>query len=253
MVKIVTEGCDLFFNTMGFGVHKNAMQFQLFLCLLNICFSFWPIICYLIYTSDIHVVFWLGPLPQIVNLAVPVCLLTLNLGVNFFQLCGQNLRAKTARIGCFSQFLIIGCFMLGGGFAVFTEAEVKSNEIINHCGETEQTRMLEQEWERANAFHAECDASRRMEVTQCPGFRDEFPDDVFIDYLYQLEFEFMCTGFCKFDAKPLFNRDALPGVRCATMIGNHVASIAGTVGTPTILLGAALSTVGVLLSQYDHL
>lgn len=253
MVKIVTDGCDFMFNSLGFGVHDNIMQFQMFLCLLNIIFSFWPIVCYLIYTSDIHVVFWLGALPMLVNLSVPILLFTLNMGVNFFQFCGKNLRAKATRLGCFGQFLIIGAIMFAGGLAVFVLAEEKAREIIHDCGNTEQTRMLEQEWEKADTFYAECDPNRERELTSCPDFEKEFPKRVFVDYLYQLEYEFECTGFCRFDALPLFNKNALPGVRCASMIGTHVSSLAMTVGVPTMALGAGLIYVGILLSQYDHL
>jgi hypothetical protein len=74
MVRVINEGCDKVFNYLGFGAHKNSAKFQLFLCVVNVIFSAWPIACYVLYAKDIHVRFWLGKYPQYANLAVPVCM-----------------------------------------------------------------------------------------------------------------------------------------------------------------------------------
>eukprot|EP00397_Hematodinium_sp_SG-2012_P036896 GEMP01039893.1.p1 GENE.GEMP01039893.1~~GEMP01039893.1.p1 ORF type:complete len:154 (+),score=22.64 GEMP01039893.1:385-846(+) len=132
-MKVVNDICDFFFSLLQSGVHKNSHNLQLFICFFNVVLSAWPLCCYLIYSTDIHVIFWLGETPQYVNLAVPICLVCLNLGVNFFQ-CFST-RAKSARIGCCSMFLLLGLtlFMLGGYVAM--EAEVKAKELRGEeCG-----------------------------------------------------------------------------------------------------------------------
>lgn len=253
MVKYITIGCDFFFNTLGFGAHegKNAYNFQLFLCLMNVTLSAWPIVCYIIYTSDIHVVLWLGSTPQYVNLMVPLVLLVLNIGVNVFQMCHYT--GQCARVGCFTLFLVLGALLLAAGGFVFVQAEAKAAELIDACGSTPLPRKIELEWQKLNRFYQECSPERKVDIVQCPGFSKQFPNRVFVDYIESLEYEFNCVGFCKFWAKPLFNQNADLATRCATSIGEHVGSIAWSVGAPTAAIGVALVTIGSLLSGYDHL
>lgn len=253
MVKIVNQICDYLFNEiLGFGAHDNVYQFQGFLCLMNILLSSWPILCYFIYSTDFHVVFWLGPVPQYVNLMVPVCLLCLNLGVNYFGFFNKSM-AHTARLSCFLLFLIIGSVLLGAGLYVVTIAEQAANELIAECGQTTLTAKLDGEWARLNAFYDACDPTRKKEITQCPGFSETFPNRVYINYLEQLEYEFQCVGFCQFWAKPIFSEDAELGKRCASTLGKHVGAVSAMVGFPTAIQGAAMILIGICLSGYEHL
>lgn len=252
MVKFVTEICDTLFNSMGFGVHDNVYQFQGFLCLLNIILSAWPLLCYFIYSTDIHIVFWLGPVPQYVNLMVPVCMLTLNLGVNYFGVFNKQ-RAGDARCGCFLLFVLVGSALLGGGLYVVMIAEGAATDLTTNCGQTALTGKLDSEWARLNAFYEACDPKRQVEVTQCRGFSKTFPNRVYVNYLESLEYEFDCVGFCQFWAKPIFADDAQLGTRCATVLGQHVGTVSGLVGFPTAIQGAIMIGIGICLSGYDHL
>lgn len=251
MVKVINNMCDLFFNYLNIGAHSGGQQFQLFLCLMNIALSAWPLMCYILYTTDVHIVFWIGEVPQYVNLLVPASLLLLNLGVNFFTLV--HVSANNARIGCFSLFLVLGSIMLGAGLYVTMIASSTSAELTQECGKTPLTAKVEGEWQRLNKFYEDCDPQRKKVVTQCSGFSKEFPNRVFINYLEELEYEFDCVGFCKFWAKPIFNSGSELGNRCASAIGEHVASIEFMVGTPTSVVGAGLLYIGLLLAGYDHL
>jgi len=252
MVKVINIGCDYFFNFLGFGAHEGkAYNFQLFLCLLNIILSAWPIICYFLYSTDVHVVFWLGPTPQYVNLMVPVVLIFLNIGVNIFQCC--NFQAHCARVGCFTLFFVLGAILTGAGLYVFTMAEGKATELIHHCGTDPVARKLEAEWQKLNAFYTNCDPQRKSLITQCPGYTEAFPSKVFANYLESIEYEFSCVGFCEFWAKPLYNTQADLAIRCASALGEHVGTVAETIGTPTAFLGLSLIFIGVLLSGYEHL
>jgi hypothetical protein len=251
MVKVINDVCDLFFNYLGFGAHTQYYQFQLFLCLLNVALSAWPLMCYALYTSDVHIVFWIGEIPQYVNLMVPLCLVTLNIGVNYFSLVKSS--ASSARIGCFMLFVTIGALMLGMGLYVAMIATESSAELTEQCGKTPLTAKVEGEWQRLNKFYEECDPKRKKVVTQCPGFSKEFPNRVFVNYLESLEYEYDCVGFCKFWAKPIFNEGAEMGNRCASAIGEHVGTIEFTVGTPTAMVGAGLLYIGLMLAGYDHL
>lgn len=251
MGKYVNEGCDFFFNYLNVGAQKNSFNFQLFLCLLNVVLSLWPLICYVLYSTDVHVVFWLGPTPQYINLMVPVCLVCLNIGVNCFQCC--HFRAKCAKIGCFTMFLLLGSILVGAGLFATTIAETKSAELIQNCGSSALARRLDAEWRKLNAFYVRCDPTRKKDIVTCGGFSKAFPNRVFVNYLESLEYEFDCVGFCKFWAQPIFNLDADLAIRCASALGEHVGAVAWTVGTPTAILGASLIYIGVILANYDHI
>lgn len=257
MVKSITSYvtilCDNFFNTLGFGAEKDVLNFQLFLCLLNVLLSAWPLLCYLLFSTDLHTVFWLGPVPQYVNLLVPCMLCLLNLAVNVFTYCNKNLTPGHARAICFCLFLTIGAVLLGAGLYVVKISEDRAVELTENCGETALTRKLETTWRKLNQFYERCDSTRKIEITQCPGLSKAFPNRVFVNYLEELEYEFNCVGFCSFLAKPIFNPSAELGKRCASSLGKHVQSISYMIGMPTAQLGAVLIVIGVCLSGYEHL
>jgi len=158
--------CDNIFNQLNMGAHNNQRKFQGFLCLMNIAMSAWPLICYMLYTSDIHILFWLGQTPQYVNLAVPAMLLILNLSVTFFAL-SPNMSAKSSRIGCFGIFMLLGGIMLGAGAWVWMHTEKQVDILMHRCGEDSMTRRLDVEWTGLNAFYVKCDPKRKSVTEAC--------------------------------------------------------------------------------------
>jgi len=251
MVKYIDETCDFFFNYLNFGAHNKPLNFQLFLLFLNVVLSAWPLTCYMLYSTDIHIVFWLGELPQYVNLAVPLSLCCLNLGLNFFQ-CFVS-RAKNARIGCFSLFMALGVGLLVVGMYVGAVAEQKAKEIEDECGSVGPSVALEQQWQKVDSFYNACDVQRKRPVTACANYGLVFPDRIYLEYLEQLEYDFECTGMCKFWARPVFNQASKESMRCATEISRHIREVEMMVASPTAFLGLGLITIGVCLSGYDHL
>jgi len=244
--------CDCVFDFLNFGAHKNQYQFQLFLCLLNILFSVWPLLCFFWFQADIHVLFWLGPTPQYVCLGVPVVLLVLNLCITMFRFTPGSQGAIGAQVSCFMIFLAVGSVLIGAGAYVFMITDMTAIELTHHCGEKLMTRRLESEWSQLNSFYGKCDPKRKMGVDKCPGFEDTFPDQTFVNYLEALELEFGCTGFCRFWAKPLFNQASDSAHRCASSVAEHIYPTAYTVGVATAGLGLALILVGICLGRYDH-
>lgn len=251
MVKYIDPLCDFFFNYFEIGANKNHCQFQGFICLLNIMLSIWPLVCFLVFTSDIHVVFWMGKGPMVANLLVPVLLFILNIMVQFFTSCGHKTTAFGAKISCVVIFVLLGSCVLGMGAFVMFESGQVSNELINHCGATPRTARLEAEWNKLNAFYEHCGRDRA--VTACPGFTRRFPNRVFVEYLEVMEWDFNCVGFCKFMAKPIFNKQADLAQRCSSEVGKHNAKIGELVGTPKVVIGLALIAVGTCMGGYDHL
>jgi len=245
--------CDCVFDFLNFGAHKNQYQFQLFLCLLNIVLSVWPLLCFFLYTADIHVLFWLGMTPQYVNLGVPLVLLVLNLCITVFRFTPGSQGAVGSKISCFMIFLIVGSVLMGAGAYVWMITDMRATELIHHCGEKPMTSRLESEWSKLNSFYGECDPKRLKGVNQCPGFEDSFPDQTLANYLEALELEFGCTGFCRFWAKPLFNKASESAHRCASSVAEHIYTTAYSVGAATMGLGSALILIGVCLGRYDHL
>lgn len=252
-VKHITFICDKFFNELGFGAEKNVFNFQLFLCMLNVALSLWPMICYLVYSTDVHTIFWLGPVPQYVNLMVPCCLCALNLGVTIFTNCNSSLKGHHARAVCFILFLVIGSILLGSGLYVVMIAEEQAINLTEKCGKSALTMKLELTWRKLNIFYQKCDPTRTKSITTCPGYTRAFPNRVFVNYLEELEYEFSCVGFCSFLAKPIFNADAQLGNRCSSALGEHVESISSMVGMPTAVYGLVCIIIGVCLSAYEHL
>lgn len=252
-MKIVNTTCDFFFNYFDFGANKNHLQLQGFICLLNILLSAWPLVCYILYTSDIHVVFWMGNGPQAVNLAVPVCLLLLNLWVQYFVLCGHTASPDCARVGCTTIFICMGALFVGGGAYVFLNGQGVHAELSGSCGMTPRTARLDAEWNKLNAFYENCDPNREKPVAECRGFGKAFPRRVLVEYLQEMEFDFDCVGFCKYMAKPIFNRGSDVGKRCANEVALHAANVGQLVGAPTMGLGAGLLVLGACFGGYENL
>jgi len=254
MVQIITKIGDKIFESLNFGAHKNSFHFQLFVCLLNIILSAYPLLCYLAYSSDSHVIFWVGNAPGIVNLGIPVILLTLNIGVNFFS-C-TTMKPGNTQMACFLLFFILGAVLVGAGVYVQVISNEASGDLMHRCGQTPMTARVELEWTKLNQFAQKC-AERQKEwpefITKCPGYAKTFPNRVYPNYIEDLEYDFECTGFCRFWAKPLFNIEADRGTRCATALADKIAVSGEACSFPTIFLGIVLMATGACLAGYDNL
>lgn len=249
MVKVVNDICDAFFNAFEFGAQKNAYQFQLFICFLNVILSLWPIVCYFLLARDVHTVFWLGSIPQFVNLLVPLVLFVLNISVNIFTAVKTS--STTSQITCVMLFCVLGSILVGAGVHVMMQAQSVRVDLDLHCGETILTRKIENTWTNLNSFYEQC--GRRGDVRRCRGFRKRFGRNQLVNYLEDLEHSFDCVGFCKFLAKPIFNQESEMGKRCATSLSKHHRQVISLVGVPTVVLGSFMLIIGLMFSGYDHL
>lgn len=254
MVVIVTRQCDRLFEILDFGAHKNAFNFTLALCLLNIGLSTYPLVCYYAYSTDPHVVFWVGNGPQVVNIGVPCVLLFLNVAIHVLQFAKAAPGAM--QIKCFLLFCIMGGLLVGGGIWVAMATDSAADDLMRHCGETPMTQKIEGEWARLNVFAQQCAKKQKQWpdfITKCPGFSKAFPNRVYANYIEDLEYDFDCTGFCRFWAKPLFNIEAERGKRCASELAHKITLSGNAVSGPTILLGIGLIVAGSCFAAYDHL
>lgn len=226
----------------------------MFILLVNVAVSIFPIVCYFIVATNIHIVFWMGKVPQFVNLLVPAAMVFLNLGVTLFQCC--NMRPGTAKIGCFTLFIAVGAVLVAGGAYVLQLADRVSEDLTYNCGSTRMTERIQLEWEHLHAFYDKCaeDQGERPDfIQQCPGFEVAFNNNIYVKYIEDMEFDYNCQGFCRFWSRPLFNQDANPGLRCASAIGEEVDKVGNMVGAPTVATGAVIILLGICLSSYDHI
>lgn len=216
-------------------------------------FSIYPIICYFVYSNNIHVLFWMGTAPQYANLSVPVSLSFLNLGVT--GVSQLKLETKRAQRVCFTLFVMLGCINFGAGLWVLIEAGRVSEDLIHQCGSTTLTARIEAEWQRLSQFYSACQvaAGKMIYIQECPGFAATFPNRVYVNYIEDVEIDYNCVGFCQFWAQPVFNLDADRGLRCATALGEEMKSVGNMIGLPTLLIGAIIVTWGICLALYDHL
>lgn len=226
---------------------------QLFFLLVNTTLSVWPMICYFVVTNNIHILFWLGTFPHEANLLVPITLFGVAFSMTFFFICGVN--AKTAKKGALLLFTLGGLLLIGSGAYVFYLAHTVSSELIFNCGATPLTAHIQKEWQALADFYDKC-AERLGErppfIQQCPGFTASF-DQVYVEYIEDMEIDYDCQGFCNFWAQAFFNKDSEPGRRCASVIGEDVHHVGMAVGLPIMGVGGMMIVLGGCLAGYDHL
>ena len=82
MARIFTRICDSFFDRFSFRPRKSS-QYRLHFLLIFLFFfaSVYPIFSYSLLKNDLHVSYWLGALPIITNLSVPILLFFLLLSI----------------------------------------------------------------------------------------------------------------------------------------------------------------------------
>jgi len=252
-VQLVTRVLDKVFTFLNLKAQDSTFKLQMLICFINLIFSIYPIVMYFVYSNNIHVMFWMGDLPQWANMTVPMSLCGLNVGVNLVS--NLKLETKRAQRVCFILFVALGCINTGAGAWVLVEANRVSEELIHNCGSTTLTARIEAEWQRLSQFYAACqvNAGKMIYIQECPGFAAAFPNRVYVNYIEDVEIDYSCVGFCQFWAQPIFNLDSDRGLRCATALGEEMKSVGNIIGWPTLAIGATIVTWGICLALYDHL
>lgn len=256
MVQFITRQLDAFFKYFeSFGSHKGSVwSTQLFLLMINLILSIYPIICYFTLSSTVHVLFWMGDAPRFVNLAVPLVLLVFNVIVMHFRCVSTPM--KNVQAVLFTTLLAIGAILLGLGAYTLVLSTAASEDLTQACGSTSQTAQLQAETKRLADFLEECQNQHGavQSVQMCPGFAQTFPNTVYVEYIAKMENDFGCAGFCDYWAEPLFNKEgAEKGLRCATALGEEMESVGTFVGIPTMSYGVLIMGVGLCIAGYDHL
>jgi len=253
MVQLVTRILDKVFTVLNLKVHTSSFTLQMLVCGINAMFSISPIILYIVYSNNIHILFWMGDVATTANIVTPISLCFLNLGVNVVT--SLKLETKRAQIVCFWLFVLLGAANITAGMNVITTANRVSGELIHQCGSTTLTARIEAEWQRLSQFYSACQVSagKMIYIQECPNFAQAFPNRVYVNYIEDVEIDYSCVGFCQFWAQPLFNLDADRGLRCATALGEQMDTVGRWVGIPTLFIGFTVASWGVLLYLYDHL
>jgi hypothetical protein len=250
--RLITKTYDFIFEVLQIHPQANFGQAFVFGIAVAAAVSAYPVLCWSIYSKDLHILFWLGQAPTYGLLAVPAtCVLLLILGP-MVKCC--KMRYRSTKMFCTAIWLVAGLALLGIGFYVTFEVLNVSNRLIRRCGEDPLSKELDVLWTRLDKFYEKCNPDRRKPISSCKGYGNTFRgDDEFLTYLEDVELEFGCTGFCEFWAKPLFDKHSDTALRCATSLGQHLNTLAMTVGMPVIIFGGAMLTVGICMGGYDHL
>lgn len=250
MVQTVTWFMDKLFALLRLK-EQDMGQLQSMICMVNLVFSIYPLICYFVYSSNIHVIFWMGPIVQYCNLTVPISLCLLNGGV--MMISNMRMATKNSQKICFALFLLLGAANMGMGLWVMIEAERVAEELIVQCGTTTLTARIEAEWQKLNQFYKSCTEPGSMLIQECPGYNEAFPNKVYVNYIEDVEMDYNCVGFCQFWAAPIFNQDADRGLRCATALGDEMLNVKKMVGVVSMITGTIIASFGLCLFLYDHL
>jgi hypothetical protein len=250
--RLITKTYDFLFEVLQIQPQANFGQAFLFGIVAAAAVSAYPVLVWSIYSRDLHILFWLGQAPTYGLLAIPAtCALMLILGP-MVKCC--RMRYRSTKRFCTTIWILAGIALLAIGFYVFVEVITVSNRLLKKCGDDPLSKELDDLWTRLDKFYEACDPQRRKTITSCKGYGKTFKnDDEFLTYLEDVELQFGCTGFCEFWAKPLFDKHSDSALRCATSLGQHLETLAVTVGVPVIVFGGAFLTVGICMGGYDHL
>lgn len=254
MHTAITERLDDLEDHIKLNVSSHPFNVHLFLILVNVMFSSYPLIAYFQLKRDIHVAFWLGESITMVPLCVPLLLLVLNFGVLGIQ-CSKP-RAPAVKIMCFWALLFSGVVLLAAGAFVWVQCRQVARNLSYHCGQDKLSAAVQEEWLSLVHFYQACmkiPGIRVDFIVQCPNFEQEFSANPLAEYIEDMEFEYSCMGFCEHWPRALFNMDSVHDYRCATAIANMARSVSLMAAVPIIFVGGVLLTVGTLLSHYDHI
>jgi hypothetical protein len=250
--RLITKTYDFLFEVLQIQPQANFGKAFLFGIAVAASVSAWPILCWTIYSRDLHILFWLGKAPTYGLLAVPATCAFLLIFGPMVKCC--KMRYRSTKLFCTGLWLLCGVALLAIGFYVTFEVLKVGHQLLRKCGEDPLSHELDSLWTRVDKFYEKCDPQRRKPVMSCKGYGSTFKeDDEFLTYLEDVELQFGCTGFCEFWAKPIFDKHSDSALRCATSLGQHLDTLSVTVGMPVIIFGGAMVTVGVCMGGYDHL
>lgn len=249
----ITGAFDTLVDSFDFGKQTGCALFLTILLVIALL-STQPLLMFVELRNNIHVEFWLGPVPIWLNLAVPISLCEMFLIILCLN-CRQSHICIKGTLLCW--FAVNGAVLIGYGIYVLAHAKLVANELMSDCGGGPFSAKIQAEWDRLHAFHEQCkqqEGSQDIFVQQCPGFSsmEVVPHDLYVTYIEEMESDYNCQGFCQ-DNQPLFNTEAGKGERCAKVVGENLNDVGWEVGTPMMLIGITAIGLGVCLQHYAHL
>mmetsp|Transcript_55032 Transcript_55032/g.170500 ORF Transcript_55032/g.170500 Transcript_55032/m.170500 type:complete len:262 (-) Transcript_55032:47-832(-) len=251
-----TTGVDSVVDNFDFGRYTGCVKY-LALFSVVLLLSVQPLITFFEIRRNVHIEFWLGPLPIWLNLAVPISLC--NMFLIFLCLKGRHSK------GCIKGTLL--CWFTTNGVALIVyglycviHSIVVRNELLADCGTGDSlSTRIQAEWDRLEKFLKDCQKQEDWKdifIQQCPGFSSVQapPHDLYVTYIEEMESDYNCHGFCKIHDKPLISTETYEGSgNCAKAVGRHILEVGLEVGLPMITIGVLVMMLGVCLSSYRHL
>uniref|UniRef100_A0A7S1S6U4 Tetraspanin n=1 Tax=Alexandrium catenella TaxID=2925 RepID=A0A7S1S6U4_ALECA len=250
----LTEAIDHIVDSFDFGSRTGCALFLAVLLVVALM-SAQPLFVFFQLRGNVHVEFWLGPVPIWLNLAVPICLCEMFLILLCLN-CRQSPHCIKGTILCW--FAANGAALVGYGIYAVAHSRMVADELTSDCGGGDFTARIQAEWDRLHAFHEDCkkrEGSKDIFVQQCPGFAqmEAVPHDLYVTYIEEMESDYNCQGFCQSDKKALFNTESYEGDSCSSAVARHLREVGYEVGIPMIVIGIFAASLGVCLQQYRHL
>mmetsp|Transcript_19546 Transcript_19546/g.42747 ORF Transcript_19546/g.42747 Transcript_19546/m.42747 type:complete len:262 (+) Transcript_19546:212-997(+) len=233
----------------------NLWCLHLFFFICTAVLSIYPLVMFFVIGQNIHVLFWMGLAPQYVNLLVPGCLLSVNLGHLIFQ-CAR-VRPQFIKVRVMTLHAVLGCILIVAGLHIARLVRLTSDELISECGNAGLTKVIQSEWNTMSNFYEDCIANSQQKpefVQQCPGFAAAFGNSLYSEYMEDMEDDYLCQGFCKHWSKPLFNEDDVESTKtCARSIAKDIDQVSYLIAMPVAGYGVLVVSLGILLQGYDHI
>lgn len=224
-------------------------------------------------SQRMHVLFWLGHLPQTTLLATTLALCASFLILTRvritrhyrFQESRDDPNQKVAQVGRLRPFVgvsvILAIISMGLGGFMLAMGFSESAALADSCGTVvaPRSQQLERVSDRLVQFQKGCLKKREKvkSVTKCPGFNEEFSASAdIVGYLMRLETNEGCTGFCSSTNSLVVEGGAGRSMEqhaCADIVGQHVRHITWLVGLPSVIIGFALAVVAFSLFEYEGL
>lgn len=231
--------------------------------------------------QSVHVLFWLGLLPQLTLLVTLLALAHSFLLLVYIRLvqyfrhrdAGQRQSDRNCEPspGSLQCVVILGCLLAAAasvlGSIVVARGLVKYKFLHSHCGRRGASHELEETYAHLSEFFKDCKSpsfaqfsgpEQAKAVTECPGFTAAFPPPApYAAYLLNLEVEEGCGGFCH-DRPQVFvlppDKDKKQGhERCSAVVARELWKVSLLTGLPGIVLGTGLALASAMLLTYDGL
>mmetsp|Transcript_121042 Transcript_121042/g.353730 ORF Transcript_121042/g.353730 Transcript_121042/m.353730 type:complete len:261 (-) Transcript_121042:74-856(-) len=250
----LTRNIDHVVDNFDFGKH-TACVFVLSILVVVLLLSAEPLILFFELRDNVHIAFWLGPVPIWLNLAVPISLCQMFLIIVCLN-CRQSHHCIKGTLLCW--FTTNGIALIGYGIYAIVHATAVSQELLHDCGSGSFSGQIQAEWERLHTFLEDCkrqEGTTDMFVQQCPGFAamEAPPHYVYVTYIEEMESDYNCQGFCQFHRESLFNTESYQGDSCSQAVGQHLAQVGVEVGTPMVIIGGLVIGLGLCFQHYKHL